>query len=106
MLSDSERLYILIVQYGLARDAEYEDKIKRLISKRKLVIINSSSACAWAVFFMLLCARIRGQGARVRLGWCARLISSVPLLLPRRKRSYARFALPAHLISPADRRLF
>lgn len=30
MLSDSERLYILIVQYGLARDAEYENKIKRL----------------------------------------------------------------------------
>lgn len=30
MLSDSERLYILIVQYGLARDAEYEGKIKRL----------------------------------------------------------------------------
>lgn len=30
MLSDSERLYILIVQYGLARDAEYEDKIRRL----------------------------------------------------------------------------
>lgn len=27
MLSDSERLYILIVQYGLARDAEYENKI-------------------------------------------------------------------------------
>lgn len=76
MLSDSERLYILIVQYGLG------------------------------CFFMLLCARIRGQGARVRLGWCARLISSVPLLLPRRKRSYARFALPAHLISPAARRLF
>lgn len=30
MLSDSECLYILIVQYGLARDAEYEGKIKRL----------------------------------------------------------------------------
>lgn len=30
MLSDSDRLYILIVQYGLARDAEYENKIKRL----------------------------------------------------------------------------
>ena len=30
MLSDSERLYILIVQYGLARDVEYENKIKRL----------------------------------------------------------------------------
>lgn len=51
MLSDSERLYILIVQYGLARDAEYENKI------------------------MLLCARIRGQGMRVCLGWCARAFS-------------------------------
>lgn len=30
MLSDSDRLYILIIQYGLARDAEYEGKIKRL----------------------------------------------------------------------------
>ena len=30
MLNDSDRLYILIVQYGLARDAEYEGKIKRL----------------------------------------------------------------------------
>lgn len=32
MLSDSERLYILIIQYGLARDSEYERKIKRLQS--------------------------------------------------------------------------
>ena len=32
MLSDSDRLYILIIQYGLARDAEYERKIKRLQS--------------------------------------------------------------------------
>ncbi len=32
MLSDSDRLYILIIQYGLARDSEYERKIKRLQS--------------------------------------------------------------------------
>lgn len=37
----------------------------------------------------------------MRLGWCARLISSVLLLLPRRKRTCARFVLPTHLISPA-----
>lgn len=36
---------------------------------------------------MLLCARIRGQGARVRLGWCARADILALLLLPRRKRS-------------------
>lgn len=32
MLSDSDRLYILIIQYGLACDSEYERKIKRLQS--------------------------------------------------------------------------
>lgn len=32
MLSDSDRLYMLIIQYGLARDSEYERKIKRLQS--------------------------------------------------------------------------
>lgn len=32
LLTDSERLYILLVQYGLARDSEYERKIKRLQS--------------------------------------------------------------------------
>lgn len=30
LLTDSERLYILLIQYGLARDSEYERKIKRL----------------------------------------------------------------------------
>lgn len=29
-MSDFDRLYVLIIQYGLARDTEYEDKIKRL----------------------------------------------------------------------------
>lgn len=29
-MTDRERLYILIIQYGLAKDAEYEDRIKRL----------------------------------------------------------------------------
>lgn len=75
-----------------------------MISKKKISYYQQFKRVCLGCFFMLLCARIRGQGARVRLGWCARLISSVPLLLPRRKRSYARFALPAHLISPADRR--
>lgn len=32
LLTDSERLYILLIQYGLARDSEYERKIKRLQS--------------------------------------------------------------------------
>lgn len=29
-MSDFDRLYVLIIQYGLARDTEYEDKIKCL----------------------------------------------------------------------------
>lgn len=29
-MTDRERLYILIIQYGLAKDTEYEDRIKRL----------------------------------------------------------------------------
>lgn len=64
MLSDSERLYILIVQYGLARDAEYEGKIKRLISKKKISYYRQFKRVCLGCFFMLLCARIRGQGVR------------------------------------------
>lgn len=30
LLTDPDRLYILIVQYGLAKDCEYETKIKHL----------------------------------------------------------------------------
>lgn len=30
VLTDSERLYFLVVQYGLAKDSEYESKIKNL----------------------------------------------------------------------------
>lgn len=29
-MTDFDRLYILIIQYGLAKDCEYEAKIKRL----------------------------------------------------------------------------
>lgn len=29
-MTDRERLYILIIQYGLAKDTEYEGKIKKL----------------------------------------------------------------------------
>ena len=29
-MTDRDRLYILIIQYGLSKDCEYEDKIKTL----------------------------------------------------------------------------
>lgn len=29
-MNDFDRLYVLIIQYGLAKDCEYEDKIKTL----------------------------------------------------------------------------
>ena len=32
LLTDSERLYILLIQYGLARDSEYERKIRKIVS--------------------------------------------------------------------------
>ena len=28
-MTDRERLYILIIQYGLAKDTEYEDRINK-----------------------------------------------------------------------------
>lgn len=58
-----------------------------MISKKKISYYQQFKRVCLGCFFMLLCARIGGQGAPVRLGWCARLISSFPLLLPRRKRS-------------------
>ncbi len=51
---------------------------------------------AFKVFSSAFFVRIRGQGARVRLGLCARLISFLSLLLFRRDRivSALRFCSP------------
>lgn len=75
MLSDSERLYILIVQYGLARDAEYENKIKRLQGLNcKYSLIYTSSVLRGACFLLRGFALwVQGVGA-----WCVVVV--IPLM--------------------------
>lgn len=66
-----------------------------MIPKKKNGYYQQFKRVCLGCFFLLLCARIRGQGARVRLGWCARADILVLLLLPRRKRSmYGLHFLP------------
>lgn len=71
-----------------------------MISKNKISYYQQFERVCLGCFFMLLCARVRGQGMRVCLGWCARLISSVLLLLPRRKRSVCGLHCLLTLLAP------
>lgn len=57
-----------------------------MISKKKICYYQQFKRVCLGCFFMLLCARIRGQGARVRLGWCARSACAALRELSRRKQ--------------------
>lgn len=54
-MNDFDRLYVLIIQYGLAKDCEYEDKIKTLQN-----LICRQMGC----FF--LCYFVRGFAVKAR----------------------------------------
>lgn len=69
MLSNSERLYILIVHYGLARDAEYEDKIKRLQGLIVGVMLTCKIYCSILYLFL--------NGVRLCLAMLIYLLLSV-----------------------------
>lgn len=56
------------------------------------------------LFFMLFGARIRGQGARVRLGWCARSVCAALRKLSRRKQNECGLYYLPTIISPRRRR--